>query len=358
MKSIRTANSIWLSIAILIFLEAPFIPGLASWEQQVMYSGLRKQKTSKQYEQPQTRPSTGNFTNLSSWIHDIVRGEIPKNVFFQHFRKAGGTSFCKMARENMLASPNNNCNLPKEDQILWQSDPTIQRSIPSRFPQWNFFAHEGPMADDVAFLSDFFAVTILREPAARAKSSYYMRLRQMDKHGEDPTLGFEAWSKRLVLSNFYVRWLNGVSVSRNVKDLTVKHLNIAKDRLDHFPLVWLTEWYFLLGSITHTLLGWQSTESKKKHQHPKIQDQENDPYKNVSNLNLIYANNELDIQLYRHGINRAVSTLLQLLESFPDFCTDFRERDYLKQMIASDVPLSERDQQKIHSVLQASCIDT
>ena len=159
-KYTLTTSPLWFSSTTLfILLGTLFLPGLASWEQRqemIPRVHIRKQRTLQQ-DGPllQTRPGMGNYTNLSTWIHEIVRGETPANVFFQHFRKAGGTSFCRMARQNMLASPTNNCNLPKDDKLLWQGDPHVQRSIPSRFPQWNFLANEGPMADDAVFLSDF-----------------------------------------------------------------------------------------------------------------------------------------------------------------------------------------------------------
>eukprot|EP00808_Paulinella_micropora_P015294 g45417.t1 len=177
--------------------------------------------------------------DLEYWVEQAKQRATVTNVslppvFFLHLRKAGGTSICKMARRSGLgANPDNNCNLPEQDRALFTGPPHSQLRIPALYKQWKFLASEDPLSDDPVSLPGFFTFTVLRDPIARAISSYHMR-------------------------NKKLRRLNGVSVAKHVPrgKLNTTHLVEAKRRLHCFSLIWITEWFFILGDISHVLLGW------------------------------------------------------------------------------------------------------
>jgi hypothetical protein len=309
--------------------------------------------------------SKGTRRNLSFWI---ARARASGNqtftnkMFFLHFSKAGGTSLCTMAKHNMAHGPNpkNNCNLPPQYRSLWQGTADVQKNIPSKFAQWGFLANEGPMADEPVFDPDFFHVTLLREPVSRAKSGYFhtfTALRAKAKRSEGtPNLTFSKWlsDRSDSVSNYYVRRLAGVS-TMTLGHLTDHHYRIAQERLDHFDLVWLTEWYFMLGPIMRALFGWEHQLGVHKHLRPAEQDRTQDPFAIESNLELAHQKSRLDTRLYRHAVRLASEALAQLISGFHDFCRNFVQNDGLAKIVSSSVPLSQDDQLKIESALNKSC---
>eukprot|EP00457_Paulinella_chromatophora_P006698 gb/GEZN01006717.1/.p1 GENE.gb/GEZN01006717.1/~~gb/GEZN01006717.1/.p1 ORF type:complete len:421 (-),score=38.50 gb/GEZN01006717.1/:251-1513(-) len=271
--------------------------------------------------------------NLTHWLKQVKASPLnyPNRVFFQHFSKAGGTSLCKMARANMRTNRENNCNLPKQHQHLFLGSPAQQLSIPTRFPHLHFLANEQPLSDDFVFLPGFFSIILVREPVCRARSSFLMRNRQIRRLNSSALpVVFRRWINRTILGNFYVRHLNGITTALTVKRgvLDRSHLAIALSRLDQFSLVWLTEWYFLLGDVTRFLLGWTGdTLHKNKAADSLYTKQLEDSFDQPHNLKFVKELNELDYLLYSHAISLSFFALTSLLRELPAFrrCFSFRQ---------------------------------
>ncbi|GBG25530.1 Hypothetical Protein FCC1311_017492, partial [Hondaea fermentalgiana] len=172
-------------------------------------------------ETPEDKSETALFLANSKVEHmdPHLRG---KMAVFTHVHKAGGSTFCYLARLNMEQAPGGNCNpAPMPSRLA------ISRGTPEEFDRVieqtrklnrTFVATEWTLPEVLPQRDDIIHVTLLRNPLGRMESHYAMA---MDK----------AYQKLKVSSSniclFAPGLLSRFELRRATKDLTLA----AKSRL-------------------------------------------------------------------------------------------------------------------------------
>eukprot|EP00854_Cymbomonas_tetramitiformis_P003969 gene3969-4941_t len=245
------------------------------------------------------------------------------SVYFLHFSKCGGTTFCRLANTIYkiapIAKPRTNCNLPGalltlyinlsffwialstpvpdkacEGCILIVDLPlnppvkfTAGNSLDARksggprkrqlalfktYNKFRFFANEGlmPPEGQEIFGGPVAYVTILRDPVQRAASRWAMFQRHHPTRAKnfrdlEDFLRAGQWDQ-VELSQ--VQALSGFSGNRT--NLTTAHLEVAKRRLQHFSVVFCTERYNEGIQLMRHKFGWTKEVVHKNKSEKKL----------------------------------------------------------------------------------------
>ncbi|GBG25521.1 Hypothetical Protein FCC1311_017402 [Hondaea fermentalgiana] len=286
-------------------------------------------------ETPEDKSETALFLANSKVEHmdPHLRG---KMVVFTHVHKAGGSTFCYLARLNMEQTPGGNCNpAPTLSRLA------ISRGTPEEFDRViaetrelnrTFVATEWTLPEVLPQRDDIVHVTLLRNPLGRMESHYamamgkaYQKLKESRKNSCLFAPGllsrFEihltlAAKSRLYYSqttpdNWQTRVFCGPLCARiPYGQLTREHLELAKNRLQStYAAVGILDNFRQTVLLMHETLQWETDPEKlfAKHKGTNhggltvLQRVEQESAKQPELLEFakwFHATNLLDIELY------------------------------------------------------------
>ncbi|KAK3265682.1 hypothetical protein CYMTET_25654 [Cymbomonas tetramitiformis] len=195
------------------------------------------------------------------------------SIYYLHLSKNGGTTLCDMARShyNIKVLAIWNCNLPDNviDANREGTNAAAQRAIFRRYRELRFFANEGLMAPQgqELFGGPFAYVVILRHPFSRAASRFAYHLKyNKQQRALFPTLSKFLEAKWDNLDYSQVHALSGFRGPR--EDLNSTHLEIAKNRLKHFSVVFTLDRFKEGIKLMEHKFGWFKTYFLRKNTSP------------------------------------------------------------------------------------------
>ncbi|KAK3245428.1 hypothetical protein CYMTET_45000 [Cymbomonas tetramitiformis] len=237
------------------------------------------------------------------------------SVYFLHFSKCGGTTFCRLANTIYkiapIAKPRTNCNLPGNSLDARKSGGPRKRQLAlfKTYNKFRFFANEGlmPPEGQEIFGGPVAYVTILRDPVQRAASRWAMFQRHHPTRAKnfrdlEDFLRAGQWDQ-VELSQ--VQALSGFSGNRT--NLTTAHLEVAKRRLQHFSVVFCTERYNEGIQLMRHKFGWTKEVVHKNKSEKKLNI-------TAAERDLMSEMFALDMELYAFG-NQLLSAQLRFMRT-------------------------------------------
>lgn len=270
-------------------------------------------------------------------------------ILFKHMHKAGGSTLCNIARQNVraekapipggndgwdtncvpqIAYVKNGVSLPTveaEKEGAWYGgvcyashlSVAAQRTLDVTHKDLDFIASEGPMPDTLALDLPVAWVTMLRDPLDRTLSSYrwwqFLADRFRDKpkvrtalcdayQSPDPDASLHDWLE-VYPDNWMVRVLCGRSVLMDKSIIiTEMHLKAAKARLNQFSLVMVLEEMESSMTLLSSTLGWADVDAEALRANVMSNTSARIALANEPDLlKELTSKNEMDLELYKYG---------------------------------------------------------
>jgi hypothetical protein len=219
----------------------------------------------------------------------------PTHFVFNHFPKAGGTSFVAVCRHN----------IPRSQISPELFEQNIRLARPERFEHYRFiFGHFG-LLSQMGFSRARYSITLVRNPISTILSTYnFWRTRPED----DPVtsqakyLSFPEFVRRFaksptVINNTYTHHF--AAMGRDYPgepDDPELLLTIAKHNLAAFNFVGICEQFDETIRLLCTEVGWRLPESIP-HENRSVRVQSKESIERET-LEMLQENNQLDLKLY------------------------------------------------------------
>jgi hypothetical protein len=195
-------------------------------------------------------------------------------MYFLHIHKAGGTTLCKLARQNGLRASDQNCNVFVENKAPCCGATITQQQRFAATTQYDLVANEKYMPHLLDY-NCYQYVTVLRDPRDRYVS-HYLFARDVF-FGQSKMGQFTDWLRRQP-DNYMLRVICGEwckTIPRG--QLNHTHLEFAKQRLGRFSAVLVLESLNDGLRIMHQRFGWKTEPAKqinrgKSPDKPKLQE--------------------------------------------------------------------------------------
>jgi cell division protein FtsB len=219
----------------------------------------------------------------------------PTHFVFNHFPKAGGTSFVAVCRHN----------IPRSQISSELMEQNIRLVRPERFEHYRFiFGHFGILSQ-MGFSRARYSITLVRNPISTILSTYnFWRTRPED----DPVT---SQAKLLSFPDFVRRFAKSPTIINNTythhfaamgrdypgePDNPELLLAVAKHNLAAFNFVGICEQFGETIRLLCADIGWQHPESIP-HENRSVRAQSKENIDRET-LNILHENNQLDLKLY------------------------------------------------------------
>lgn len=270
-------------------------------------------------------------------------------ILFKHMHKAGGSTLCNVARENVRAEKapipggndgwDTNCvpqlayqkngvplaTAEAEKEGAWYGgvcyashlSVAAQRALGTTHKDLDFIASEGPMPDTLALDLPVAWITMLRDPLDRTLSSYrwwqFLADRFRDKpkvrtalcdayQSPHPDASLQEWLE-VYPDNWMVRVLCGraVLMDKSIR-ITEKHLTAAKARLNQFSLVMVLEDMESSMKLLSSTLDWADVDAEALRANVMSNSSARIALADEPEiLEELVSRNKMDLELYKYG---------------------------------------------------------
>jgi hypothetical protein len=239
----------------------------------------------------------------------------PTHFVFNHYPKAGGTSFVAVCRHN----------IPRSEISPELMEQDIRLARPERFEHYRFiFGHFGILTQ-MGFSRARYSITLVRNPIATILSTYnFWRTRPEDDPltSQAKSLSFPEFVRRLakspsVINNAYTHHFAamGRDYPGEPEDAELL-LAIAKHNLGAFNFVGVCEQFDDTVRLLCAEVGWHLPESiPHENRSVRVQSKEAiDP----ETLAVLQENNQLDLRLYEYAKQLLAERLRRTREAHLD----------------------------------------